>query len=173
MLDPKAEVKFQPNELIVSKTNPKGIITYANSTFLQVSGYDASDVLGKPHNVIRHDFMPKTIFKFLWNAIQSGNEIFAYVVNRTKSGGHYWVLAHVTPSIDTNGTVLGFHSNRRVPERNILEKHIIPLYQKLNEIETTAATRPEGLKKAISYFEDEIIAPQAESYQHFILTLKP
>jgi PAS domain S-box-containing protein len=68
-------------EIIVSKTDLKGIITYANRTFLNVAGYTEEEVLGKPHNMIRHPDMPRCVFKLLWDTIESGNEIFAYVKN--------------------------------------------------------------------------------------------
>lgn len=172
MLDTAKEVSFERDELIVSKTNTKGIITYANETFMRVSGYNADEIIGKPHNIIRHPFMPKTIFKLLWDTIQDGQEIFAYVVNRTKNGGHYWVLAHVTPSIDTSGTFLGYHSNRRVPDRQILNNHIIPLYKKLNEIEQQAATKRDGLEKAHQHLIKDVIGTKATDYHQFILTLE-
>src|ERR1700761_62065 len=84
-------------DIIVSKTNLKGIITYANLTFLQVAGYSEEEVLGKPHSIIRHPDMPRCVFKLLWDSISAGGEIFAYVLNLASNGDHYWVLAHVTP----------------------------------------------------------------------------
>jgi predicted DNA-binding protein with PD1-like motif len=72
--------------------------------------------------------MPRAVFKLLWDTLSERQEIFAYVKNITKHGDYYWVFAHVTPSFDTSGQVIGFHSNRRVPDRKILESSIIPLY---------------------------------------------
>ena len=96
---------FQPDEIIVSKTDLKGAITYANRLFLSLADYTEQEVLDAPHSIVRHPEMPRCIFKLLWGTIQSGNEIFAYVMNRSKNGDHYWVLAHVTPSYDASGSM--------------------------------------------------------------------
>ena len=91
---------FGEDEIIVSKTDLQGRITYANSVFLRVAGYAEEDVLGQPHSMIRHPGMPRAVFKLLWETIAGGREIFAYVKNLARDGDHYWVFAHVTPSFD-------------------------------------------------------------------------
>jgi len=111
---------FEENEIIVSKTDLKGRLTYCNDVFLRIAGYEEKECLGKPHNMIRHPDMPRAVFDLLWETLHDGREIFAYVVNRCKNGDHYWVLAHVTPSIDGSGNINGYHSNRRVPDRKVL-----------------------------------------------------
>ncbi len=113
---------FPEDDIIVSKTDLKGRITYANDVFLHVSGYTEEELLGAPHNIIRHPGMPRAVFKLLWDAIMDGQEIFAYVVNLCKNGDHYWVHAHVTPSFDEGGAIVGYHSNRRVPDRAAVDK---------------------------------------------------
>ena len=140
------ERSFDEDEIIVSKTDLKGHITYANRTFLKVSGFGEDEVLGAPHSVIRHPEMPRCIFKLLWDTLASGKEIFAYVNNLAKNGDNYWVFAHVTPSIDVDGTVLGYHSNRRVPERRVLNDTIIPLYGSLLDEEGKHGDRKAGLE---------------------------
>ena len=80
---------FADDELIVSKTDLKGRITYANNLFLEIADYSEKEVLGQPHSLIRHPDMPRSIFKLLWDTIQGGSEIFAYVINGTKFGDHY------------------------------------------------------------------------------------
>lgn len=112
------EKYFDVDELIVSKTDPKGLIIYANDVFIRMSGYSEAELLGQPHNIIRHPDMPRSVFKLMWDTIQSGQEIFAYVNNLAMDGQHYWVFAHVTPSYDPDGRLIGYHSNRRVPERS-------------------------------------------------------
>ena len=72
---------------------------------------------GQAHNIIRHPDMPRCVFDLLWKTIAGGEEIFAYVKNMAKNGDHYWVFAHVTPTFDAGGRIMGYHSNRRVPER--------------------------------------------------------
>ncbi|WP_321335087.1 PAS domain-containing protein [Breoghania sp.] len=120
---------FDKDDVIVSKTDTKGRITYANRTFLQVAGFREADILGQPHSIIRHPHMPRAVFKLLWDAIEAGGEIFGYVINRAKNGDHYWVYAHVTPSFDSAGRIIGYHSNRRVPNRAVIDDVIVPLYE--------------------------------------------
>jgi PAS domain S-box-containing protein len=87
------ERTFDEEEIIVSKTDLTGRVTYANDVFLRISGYTESEVLGQSHSIIRHPGTPRGVFSLLWRAIESGREIFAHVVNRAKNGDHYWVLA--------------------------------------------------------------------------------
>lgn len=107
------ERTFGPEEIIVSKTDPKGVITYANDVFIRVAGYTEDEILGQPHNLIRHPAMPRAVFQLMWDVIPTGKELFAYVMNLAADGGHYWVLAHVTPSFGPGGQIIGYHSNRR------------------------------------------------------------
>ena len=125
---------FDEDELIVSKTDTKGRITYANQVFVRISSYSEEELLGKAHSIIRHPQMPRCVFKFLWDRIAEKHEVFAYVINRCKNGDHYWVFAHVTPTLDPNGRITGYHSNRRVPNQSALEV-IKPLYAELLTIE--------------------------------------
>jgi PAS domain S-box-containing protein len=141
------EVFFGDEEIIVSKTDTKGRITYANDVFLKVAGYRANEVLGMPHSMIRHPEMPRCVFQLLWDTIQKGDEIFAYVVNLAKNGDHYWVLAHVTPTFDAAGKVIGFHSNRRTPDRSAIDA-IRPIYARLCEIEGRHASKRDGIAAA-------------------------
>jgi len=108
------ERTFGREEIIVSKTDPQGRITYANDVFVRVSGFERSELLGRPHSVIRHPDMPRALFQRLWDTIGAGDEIFAYVKNIARDGSFYWVLAHVTPS-SRGGRTVGYHSNRRLP----------------------------------------------------------
>lgn len=166
---PGQEVYFDKNDLIVSKTDLKGHITYANHTFLEIAGYDESEVIGKPHNVIRHDNMPRGIFDLFWSTIANGEEIFAYVVNSTKNGDHYWVIAHVTPSYQ-NGSVSGYHSTRRVPNPRTIKEVIEPLYTELNNIEAASTNRKEGTQKSAARLE-EILTEKGLSYGEFAASL--
>lgn len=164
-----SEVRFRPDSVIVSKTDLKGIITYVNETFLEVSGFEMQDVLGKPHNVIRNDFMPRCVFKLLWDRLKSEQEVFAYVVNRCKNGNYYWVLAHVTPSVDVNGKVLGYHSSRRVPDPKVISETILPLYTGLKAIEESGSRQKDGMQAAY----DELMRTMDKlgtDYDRFIFT---
>ena len=160
------ECFFADNDIIVSKTDLKGRITYANQTFLDIACYKEQDVLGQPHSLIRHPDMPRSIFKLLWDTLKNQHEIFAYVKNRSKNGDHYWVIAHVTPSKNAHGKVIGYHSNRRVPDRHTLDETIIPLYRSLLEIEQSS-DRKAGLEKSYNKLTT-ILHDHGLAYDEFI-----
>lgn len=129
-----AERCFRTDEIIVSKTDTAGKIIYANDVFLRVAGYRERDVIGKPHNLIRHPNMPHGVFKLLWQTIRAGQECFAYVLNRAANDDHYWVLAHITPTFDSDGRIVSYHSNRRRPKPAALAT-VEALYRELREAE--------------------------------------
>lgn len=161
--------KFGDDEIIVSKTDATGRITYCNDVFIRLAGYTESELLGQPHSMIRHPHMPRTIFKLLWERIGAGNEVFAYVVNRCKNGDHYWVLAHVTPDRDEAGKVVGYHSNRRTATAQALAV-IEPLYASLRDIEAGSADRKAGLEAGWARLHD-ILAEKGGDYDRFVLDI--
>jgi methyl-accepting chemotaxis protein len=101
---------------IVSSTDPKGIIKQVNPAFVEASGFTEAELLGAPHNILRHPDMPEAAFKDLWDTVAAGKPWTGLVKNRRKNGDHYWVEAHVTP-IRENGQTTGYLSVRRKPER--------------------------------------------------------
>lgn len=163
------ERNFGKEALIVSKTDLQGKITYANKLFVELSGYDEQELLGRPHALVRHPDMPRSVFKLLWDSIKAGKEIFAYVINLSRNGDHYWVLAHVTPSFDANGRVVGFHSNRRCPEESALQK-IRPLYRQMREAEERASGKSEALVAGTDVLL-RALSNQGQSYESFIFSL--
>ncbi|MGE4457364.1 MAG: PAS domain-containing protein [Arcobacteraceae bacterium] len=128
------EFVLNKNDFIVSKTDTKGIITYGNKIFIEMSGYEEEELLGKNHNLIRHPDMPRIAFKTAWDMVQNKQEFFGFVKNLRKDGGYYWVWANITPDLDTNGNIIGYTSVRRKPNPKALEI-IIPIYKKLLEAE--------------------------------------
>lgn len=164
------EVFFDKDDIIVSKTDLSGRITYANQTFIDISGYQETELIGAPHSILRHPDMPRCVFKLLWDTLQNKQEIFAYVINKCANGDHYWVLAHVTPSLDTEGNILGYHSNRRVPSRAILDETIIPLYSNLKSIEDSHKNKKEGLQASFAALEN-LLQEKGVTYDALIFSL--
>lgn len=97
------ETILEKNTMIVSETDEKGIILYANSDFCTMAEYTKDELIGQPHNIIRHEDMPKVAFADLWKTIQSGKLWNGIVKNKTKNGNYYWVNATAYPSVDYNG----------------------------------------------------------------------
>lgn len=165
------ERTFGEHELIVSKTDVTGKITYANDVFLRVAGYREADVIGQPHSLIRHPDMPRAVFKLLWDTIADGREIFAYVKNLACNGDHYWVLAHVTPSRDTHGRIVGYHSNRRTADRDAVTA-VQALYAQLRDEERRHDDRGTGLVRSTALLQ-QVLAARGLDYDEFVFTLTP
>ncbi len=125
------EKNFPKGLLIVSKTDLKGILTYVNDAFVEMSGFSREELLGKNHNIVRHPDMPPQAFKWLWDTLQEGLPWRGIVKNRCKNGDHYWVKALVSP-IMVNGGVSGYLSVRRAPSKNEVNS-AEALYKQLNE----------------------------------------
>jgi PAS domain S-box-containing protein len=164
------ERSFPASDVIVTKTDLKGRITYANQCFLGISGLTEEQALGAPHSIIRHPDMPRCVFKLLWDQLEDGKEVFAYVINRAMNGDHYWVFAHVTPSFDGAGKVVAYHSNRRVPKKTTIDQVIRPLYDQLRQIESLEADRKVGMNRATDALRDKLQS-QRISYDQFIFSI--
>jgi PAS domain S-box-containing protein len=136
------------DDIIVSKTDPTGRITYANDTFLAISGYREDELLGAPHSILRHPDMPRSVFALLWARLEQGREIFAVVLNRAKNGDHYWVHAHVTPSLSPDGSIRGFHSFRRQVSRDVID-HVSALYAQVLALEGKEKTKADQVRVGV------------------------
>lgn len=157
------------DEIIVSKTDLRGHITYANEVFCRIAGYTEAQVLGRPHNLVRHPEMPGCVFKLLWDTLRDRREIFAYVVNRAANGDHYWVFAHVTPSFDRDGRLVGYHSNRRAPYADALPK-VKALYAALNAEEARHRERVAAVEASTAVLHGRL-QQLGLSYAQFVFSL--
>lgn len=164
------EVQFEKDDFIVSKTDLRGRITYANRSFCKVAGYSERELIGQPHSILRHPDMPRAVFKLLWDTLGERREIFAYVKNMTRRGDYYWVFAHVTPSYDANGNVIGYHSNRRVPDRKVITQTIAPLYASLLSEERRHRNGKEALSAGWQMLS-ELVTSRKMSYDELIFSL--
>ncbi|WP_440875156.1 methyl-accepting chemotaxis protein [Thalassotalea sp. PLHSN55] len=125
------EVFFDESEQLVSITDTRGVITYANEVFCKVAGYRQDELVGKNHNLVRHPDMPKAAFKDLWQEVQAGNHWQGVVKNRCKDGRYYWVNAYVTPLYE-NGTITGYQSVRVKPS-DALKQKAQTIYHAINQ----------------------------------------
>ncbi len=162
------EIRMRENDFIVSKTDLKGRITYGNRTFIEFSGYTEAELLGAPHNLIRHPDMPRGVFKFLWDTLEQKRECFAYVKNLTKTGSFYWVFANITPSHNARGQVDGYYSVRRAPKPAAITK-IAAIYKLMLAEEQRAGVR--SACDASLELLSKTLADQGLSYEEFILAL--
>lgn len=162
------ERKMRENDFIVSKTNPKGIITYGNPIFIEFSGYSEEELLGSQHNIIRHPDMPRAAFKLAWDTIQSGKEFFAYVKNMSRDGGFYWVFTHITPDFDEYGQIVGYTSVRRCPSAEAVAK-IEPVYRAMLAAEQAAGSRS-AIEAGTAVLGD-IMKQSGMSYEELVFSL--
>jgi aerotaxis receptor len=114
------EVLFDGRSLI-SETDTKGIITYVNRKFTEMTGYTPVEAVGQPHSLLRHPDMPKAAFEQMWKIIQTGQIWEGYVKNLRKDGKYYWVVVHIVPKRDEEGNVVGYIASRKMPDRNRLK----------------------------------------------------
>ncbi len=153
------------NDFIVSKTDTKGIITYGNRIFVEISGYSKEEIIGANHNLIRHPFMPRIAFKLAWDLIQQKKEFFGFVKNLSKDGGYYWVFAYITPDLDTKGSIIGYTSVRRKPSTHAVEE-ITGIYKLLNDAENR------GGMKASEKLLNEYLEDNKTTYEKFVHELQ-
>ncbi len=156
------ESLFENNEMFFSTTDLKGIINSGNDVFARVSKYSLDQMIGKPHNIVRHPDMPKVVFKLLWDYIQSGKPIVAYVKNMAKDGSYYWVLAVVSPLYDDEGNIYRYISIRIKPASKIF-KQIQKLYKELLKAEYLG-----GIEESLSLLQKRLQELGFDDYDDFM-----
>lgn len=147
------EVHWDKSLELVSKTDKAGKIRYANEAFVNVSGYEEYELVGQPHNIIRHPDMPKVIFKLLWKNLLNGKDFHAVVKNMAKNGRYYWVLTRFEIFKNDKGEITGFMGRRKSVPTEVSDK-IEELYKKLKQIED--ATEMDSAEDYLTgYLEDQ------------------
>ncbi len=155
------EAPFALSEVFISRTDRRGIIRFCNDTFIRISEYEKSKLQGSPHNIIRHEFMPRTIFYLFWNKILAGLPIVAYVKNKSKSGRFYWVLATAIP------TANGILSIRIKPSTELL-KTVAKLYEEVLDFEKNHDFLKEK-NKCLEFVLAKLKTLGFESYEEFMI----
>ncbi|SEC54416.1 PAS domain S-box-containing protein [Tenacibaculum sp. MAR_2009_124] len=159
------EVKWDTSSIIISKTDLKGTILYMNDTFEEASEYPKVELVGEPHNIIRHPDMPKVVFKVLWKALKNEENFHAIVKNLSKTGRYYWVITDFEVERDQNGKATGYTGRRKSIPQSVIDK-IEPLYKTLLKIEQVKGEKASELYFN-AYLEEEIGKP----YNEFVLDL--
>jgi PAS domain S-box-containing protein len=159
---------MREDDFIVSKTDAKGRIVYANRIFLEFAGYSEIELLGVQHNVIRHPEMPRAVFKIMWEVLQGGGEFFGYVKNLASDGSFYWTFANVTPTRDAGARIVGYYSVRRKPSQDAVAL-FADLYATMLRREQEAGPK-HAIEASRPLFED-IYQSRGTSYDRFVLAL--
>ncbi len=156
------EKVLDPKRYIVSKTDPKGVITYGNDYFVEVSGYSEAELIGKPHNIIRHPDMPRVVFKLMWDRIKKGENIIAVVKNLAKDGSYYWVVTDFEAKKDPiTNEIISYTAFRKAAPKKAVEI-MEPIYKKLVAIEK------EGGMEASENYLRGFLEEKGKSYDEFI-----
>jgi len=158
------EIKFSKKKFIVSKTDTKGIITFVNKNFCDVSGYSETELIDSPHNILRHPDMPQAVFYLVWKYLLAGRVISGVVKNLAKSGEYYWVIADLKPNFDKDGKIISLTAFRRAAPQDVIDA-TEELYEIMLSIE-----KKHGMEKSISYLEG-FLEEQNLTYDGFIAEL--
>jgi len=162
------EVPVRKDELVISKTDLKGKITYANRSFMRISNFAEPEFLNRPHSIIRHPDMPRGVFYAVWKELQARREFFGLIKNYTRDKNYYWVFANITPDF-VGDQVVGYFSVRRYAPRDAL-KVIEPIYSQMRAKEKSMSSSK--APEASWCWLTEMIQEQHHlSYNEFILNL--
>lgn len=158
------EITLDNNKVLLSITNPQGVIEYCNDDFVEVSGYEEYELAGSAHNIVRHPDMPRVVFKLMWERIQNKENIIAIVKNLAKTGRYYWVMTDFVIKEDKDGNIIGYKAFRKPAPRKAIEA-VEPLYKKLVSIEVAR-----GMDDA-SNFLNGFLEGENTNYNDFIENL--
>jgi PAS domain S-box-containing protein len=156
------EYPVDPKKELISETDVKGNITYANENFVDLSGYSEKELVGSPHSLIRHVDMPKTVFKLLWDNLLAGKDYKAIVQNKRKDGKYYWVYSTYQVLYDKDHKIRGFRSKRHPVPKKALEE-VKAIYQKLLALEET-----KGQKGAEEFLEHKLFNDGYHDYAEYV-----
>ena len=155
------EIVFSKKKFIVSKTDINGNITFINKNFCEISGYTEEELIGMPHNILRHSDMPRAIFYLVWNSLLRGEPVSGVIKNLAKSGEYYWVIADFDIKKDVSGEIKSFTAFRRAAPNQVIDT-MEELYETMLKIE-----KKRGMEGSLSYLE-AFLEDQDMSYDEFL-----
>jgi len=159
-------IPVEANSVLISRTDTSSRILYANQEFIRISGFSEAELLGNPHNIVRHPDMPRAVYHLMWQHLKDGKEFNGYIKNRTKNGGYYWVFANIGIQKDQSKTI--YMSVRRRPQERALNQ-IFPHYQEMCRLES-GSDRDAGLQRSCAYFET-LYQDYGKGYDEFVFSL--
>lgn len=162
------EIAIPENELIISKTDPQGNITYCNRAFMRVAGYNEKQLLNAQHKIIRHPDMPRGIYRHMWQILEKGHEYFGYLKNISSNGAYYWLFTHIVPNHENGGKLHGYYSVRRKATPRAIAT-IEPIYKEMLAIEQKN-DRNRGPELALEHMHRRVCEFSTD-YEHFVLDI--
>ena len=162
------EIPVADDDLIVSKTDATGRLTYVNRTFMRISDFPEHALLGQQHNIVRHPDMPRGVYRLMWETLKAEREFFGVIKNMTADGDFYWVFANVTPDRDRGGAVSGYFSVRRSVSPSAVTA-ASELYAQMRQIEHNAG--PASPPEASLAWLRRTLAERQTTYERLVLGL--
>ncbi|MEW5823963.1 MAG: PAS domain-containing protein [Pseudomonadota bacterium] len=156
---------LKSSEIISTRTDPQGIVTFVNPAFISVTGFSRDEAIGKPHNLIRHPCMPRSVYYLLWKTIREGETFFGLTLNRCKNGDHYWTLGYFHPDVE-NGNITGFRSTRQGLRNEELKTRCDKLYRSVRQVEQKLP-RPDQVRAGFDALQKELKKLGYADYQSF------
>ena len=158
-------IEWDKSKVLISETDANGTITNVNSVFSEVSGYSTEELIGQPHNIIRHPDMPKLIFKMLWENLKKGNNFVGVVKNLSKSGEYYWVVTDFEMRRDAEGNITHYIGRRKAVPKDAIDNYLAPFYESLLKLEKIG-----GVELSSRFFKN-YLAKQGKDYIDFVISV--
>ena len=159
------EVQWDKTKTLISETDVKGTITNVNDVFCAVAHYSASELIGQPHNLIRHPDMPKLIFKLLWDNLKVGNNFVGVIKNLAKTGGYYWVVTDFEMRRDAMGNITHYIGRRKSVPEAAINNYLAPFYESLLKMEKIG-----GVELSSRFFKN-YLTKQGKDYIDFVISI--
>jgi len=159
------EVQWDKSKVLISETDVYGTITNVNDVFCNVSHYSASELIGQPHNLIRHPDMPKLVFKLLWDNLKVGNNFVGVIKNLAKTGEYYWVVTDFEMRRDAMGNITHYIGRRKSVPEDAINNYLAPFYESLLKME-----RIGGVELSSRFFKN-YLAKQGKDYIDFVISV--
>ncbi|WP_315542609.1 PAS domain-containing protein [Capnocytophaga leadbetteri] len=159
------EVQWDKTKPLISETDVKGTITNVNDVFCAVAHYSASELIGQPHNLIRHPDMPKLIFKLLWDNLKVGNNFVGVIKNLAKTGEYYWVVTDFEMRRDAMGNITHYIGRRKSVPEAAINNYLAPFYESLLKMEKIG-----GVELSSRFFKN-YLTKQGKDYIDFVISI--
>ena len=159
------EVQWDKSKTLISETDVKGTITNVNDVFCAVAHYSASELIGQPHNLIRHPDMPKLIFKLLWDNLKVGNNFVGVIKNLAKTGEYYWVVTDFEMRRDAMGNITHYIGRRKSVPEAAINNYLAPFYESLLKMEKIG-----GVELSSRFFKN-YLTKQGKDYIDFVISI--
>ena len=159
------EVQWDKTKTLISETDVKGTITNVNDVFCAVAHYSASELIGHPHNLIRHPDMPKLIFKLLWDNLKVGNNFLGVIKNLAKTGEYYWVVTDFEMRRDAMGNITHYIGRRKSVPEAAINNYLAPFYESLLKMEKIG-----GVELSSRFFKN-YLTKQGKDYIDFVISI--